>query len=215
MLSAGDIYVVEQFLLGRTVAFPKKFIPSDKEAAEEKSLEIIRFCVERYMGWSPEVAYNKLNPSVIEALNLSCLFSSIHSVAKRNADKDFHLIVQKLYPDVVTNSFAESAITIYKRVLDGDIARFPKGFFEGASGENKPILCLRYALNQRHISHSSDILEKYLFFSTREGFQFIRDARLSLPLKTIFDNAVEYYHCAAAPEEKSEFAYMVALCIQK
>ena len=215
MLSAKDIYIFEQYLLDRISVLPKNFIPKDRERSEEMSIELIRFVVERYLGWTPEVAYNKLTPDIIRTMKLTLLCQNIYAPSKDYLDRDFYIIIQKLYPDIVTNSFVENVIAIYKKVLNGELPRFPKGFFEGAKGETKALFCLRYAMNQKLLLHSNDTLERYLFFSRKDGAQFIRNVRLGLPLKTIFENAIEYYHASASPEEKSDFAYMVALCRSK
>ena len=128
-------------------------------------------------------------------------------------DRDFYIIIQKLYPDIVTNSFVENVIAIYKKVLNGELPRFPKGFFEGAKGETKALFCLRYAMNQKLLLHSNDTLERYLFFSRKDGAQFIRDVRLGYRLKN-FEKAIRILS-ASASLEKSDFAYMVALCRSK
>lgn len=215
MLSASDIYTIEQYLLGRISVFPKTFISKDDKKSEAISIELVRFVIERYLGWTPEVAYNKLTPDIIRTMKLTLLCQNIYAPSKNYLDKDFYIIIQKLYPDVTANSFVEGTIAVYKKILNGEIERVPKGFFEGIKGETKAILCLRYAMNQKMLIRSNDILERYLFFTTKEGLQFIRDAKLWLPLKTIFESPLEYYHLSASPEEKSEFAYMVALCRQK
>lgn len=202
MLTRELIYEYERTLLGNKKEISSHFFLSDYYK-EELAIELIKYAIKTYLRWDDERASACLKPEHIECLKLTQMLSYISYPPEIDPETDFFYFVSKLYPDKIVLDFRELTLNIYKKVLDGRLPRFPKGFFDAGKGVLRAVFCLQYAINQNLLF--SSIEEGYAYFATGDANKFLREKKLYVAITTIFETPLDYYHETLNEDEKSEY----------
>ncbi len=205
MLPRNIIYEYERVLIGKRKNFPSYIFPSNKEQKERVAIEIMRYGVSKYLGWNKEQAATNLTYEMLEKIKVGDLVSYLIYPPEIDPKKDTFFIINKLYPGLREFNFRDLVIGVYKKVLSGELSRFPKGFFEGDNGELRAGLCLQYALSQNKIFSSLD--EAYEFFTSPQSNAFLKKMKICGPLITLFSTPLEYFHYTLSDEARSELYY--------
>ena len=202
------IFEYENVLLGKVPIFDSfHFRDKSPEIQEEYALFLIQHLIETYLRWTPAMARDHLDESILKLWKL-------HTIARRIPFPD-GLIRQydnwwyahRIYPHIIVSKKQDIYQTVYKRVIDpsmpGHRAKFPKDFFSGEEGITRACACLKYAIEHSKTFHS--VGEMYEFFGTRACLGFIRNAKLMVACKSLFDAPIEFLDTFLPPSQQDEF----------
>lgn len=115
---------------------------------ENKIRRIIRYAIEKYAGWTPEEAYEKMTLQKLGELQLRRLIRygvrvpyeaqvifreerSYKEGTRRRIDDglDPQYVVGFAYPELFPYSMKEEILKSYRMILSGEMPRMPKGYF--------------------------------------------------------------------------------------
>lgn len=201
----NEYYIYDQVLLGRkktigkelfemTVNGRKEYNPVD----EDRSIKIIKYAFEYYLGWSPSRIWEEISEEILEKMKLSSLVNQRvrFPVELLDTKENLKYLVCRMYPDLYHYRPEHAVINYYDRVLSGEIKRFKKGFFskEDNSGKDRAAICLRRALELDGRFASRE--EMYDFFCRSEGRQFISTHKLGSACRDLFEFPICFLHYA-------------------
>ena len=105
-----------------------------------------------------------------------------------------------------TSDYLLDNMAVYKKVLSGELRKFPKNFFMNAKNAENIRICLRYAIRE-NLSFSS-VEELYDFFSNEsQAVNFLRKVKLYSVYKDFFHTPVQMLHESLAESQKNEWLY--------
>lgn len=205
MLSKEAIYEYERVLLEKKRKLPMYIFPMGDYAKEDFAIDLMKYGIKTYLGWSKEQTVTNLTYDILDRIKCTELIDYLISPPEISPKEDFFFVVNKLYPGARDFDFRDLVVGVYKKVLSGQISRFPKGFFEGENGELRASLCLQYAISQTKMFRSLE--DAYDFFSSPEAVTYLKKMKIAGPLVTTYSNALEYFHDALSDEVKSDLYY--------
>lgn len=196
-------YEYEQVIAGKRMTYsPEIFNDKGKKEQEKTALSFIKVILEKYLHWTPDESYHYLSEKVIEEMKIKPLLRYIHFPFEFNIQTDCWMIVAKIYPEKYPIDIVELTKEIYQKVLDGELCRYPKCFFEGRDGQMRALFCLKYALNTYKTFSGPE--ELYKFFS-EEGKEFLKEYKLWDAFLMNYDTEIEYLHDIFDEDRKEKY----------
>lgn len=142
---------------------------------ERKALSCVRYCIEDILNWDADTAVKKFDAYIIKVMKLEQILRFIKfPVEVRKNDPKY--ILSRLYPDKISLNEYDLVKKIYKEVLDGTEAQFPRNYFTGEEGFERFCSCLSYLLSNYKTYSSLD--ELYEFVLSSEGKELLDKMRL-------------------------------------
>ena len=210
-LSDLDLEVIAEYenvLIGKRKAVdPFYFAHRSPETNERTTLMLIRYVCETYLQWSPQKIRMSLTLDVLKKWHLYYFIRHIRFRPEVDPELDAGYIACLLYPDAIRVDDREICISVYKRVLSGEIKKFPKDFFSGREGMNRVSYCLKYAID--NTANFTSVEDMYRFFGTNECSKFLRNARLATHVKELFEAPITAFYRLTSGEQDDPFLFNV------
>ena len=210
-LSELDLEVISEYenmLIGKRKSIdPYYFAHRSPDANERTTLMLIRYVCETYLQWSPQKMRISLTMDVLKKWRLHYLLRHVRFRPEVDPEEDLGHIASMIYPDIIRVDDREICISVYERLLRGDIKKFPKDFFSGREGMNRVSFCLKYAIDNSQNFTSVD--EMYRFFGTNECLKFLRESRLAVHIKELFDAPITAFYRLTNGEQDDPFLFNV------
>lgn len=185
-------YEYEQLITGNRATYASGIFKNKKPSEQESiALDFFRTVIEKYLHWTPEEAFYQLNKDTIIAMKLKPLLRYINFSYEFNIDTDCHLLVAKIYPKECKIDTVEETKRIYIKVLNKELSRYPKHFFEELEGERRALICLQYALVNFKNFENPEELYQYIH---EHGIEFFKKNKLMDAFKINYDFPIEYLH---------------------
>lgn len=199
------LYEYNEYLLGNIENLSRHFFRMEKRYLHELILCVLKYVFEDLMKWSPYDVRDRLNDEVIDALKLRVLIEKLDLPGEIDPTCDYFYIAHLLYPNIIRFNDDELNIKIYKERLVGKRNKLPKRYFEGADGEYRASLCLRYITHENlAFKDKKDI---YLYFESSEGTKFLKEVGLSQICTNKFPTKLDYLQSSLLREEQDDFWY--------
>lgn len=195
----------EELLIGNRRTLNQEFFVYGEYTNELMALEIMKYAFSTYLRWSEYELRDRISLKLLKMLKLDGLLRLIRFPPELNPQKDYFYIVWRLYPNTVNYSYEERVYRVYKDVLEGNIAKFPKEYFSGADGRNRAILCFRYALE--HISPFNSVREMYAHFGSAAGGKTLKQAKLFVVGGDLFGTPLDYLHASLPLQQRNRLMY--------
>lgn len=204
MNNLGLFVEYEEVLLGKKTEFSASYIGA--KTSQKDLLSLFRYAVENLLGWTADVAKCYLNKQVIECLHLSKPLSKLNFPAGiPEEDKPYYMLTL-LYPGQLSYSKKNMVLRIYEKVLSGELSKYPKSFFLTRDGELNANICMQYALN--HFFKSFNVKTMYHYFADqKKGEKFLRNVKLFVPYKDIYDCPLDMLHNSLPPSKRMNLLY--------
>lgn len=204
-MSSAILFEYENILLGKKTGFASYFFQHSPERNENTALSVIKYALETYLRWTPVQSYASFGKETVKLMHLDGLLRFIRFPPEADPATDWFIIIGKIYPGLVKINKKEMTLIIYRKVLNGTLYKFPKGFFDGAPGQTRAIICLRHMLAQ-HGSFES-IEQLYRAFAGSSGTKMLKKYKLSAPCTYLFESPLDFVHEALSEEEQNELFY--------
>lgn len=203
----NDVLIAEyeQMLLNDSKSFPSEFFKYTPEVNMSQALTVIRYVLEKYLRWDPIKIRDLLSYPILEKLKLMPFMQYIIFPVELDPHTDLFYIAWLLYPATVHISQKDLILNVYKKLLDGSLAKYPKEFYTGTIGELRAILCLRYVLEHEYEFES--IEDMYSYFASNKINNALKKYKLEIICRDLFGTPVEFLHEALSDNQKDEFLF--------
>lgn len=207
------VYDYEQFLMGNSKHLSSLFFPAIDNNTEERvknntekyACFLLKYVIETYLHWTPKEAAKWFNKETITRTKLETVISRISVPVELNPEKDYYWYIHKCYPSQIRVSERSLILNVYKKVLDGKIPKFPKGFLEGLKGKERVHICINYAIST--MLENTNIEDLYKMFSTPEGTKFLKNAKLDGARRQTYYYAIDLLHASLPRQQQDENLY--------
>lgn len=208
--STGIISEYEEILEGTRQVFSVNYLRNG--TSPEAVRDLLQFVFIEVLGWSPSMIHDYISPELIQMLKLESIVKKVDFPPELDRTKDLYYISTICYgsKDTAGPSKKERILTQYHRVLDGELTKYPKGFWLTPDNEFYMQTCLLDAIN-REIAVSS-IDELYYYFADRtKAASFLESQKLMAPCRDFFDgDPLKMLHALLPEEDRSEACYLFA-----
>ncbi len=168
-------------------------------------LELIRYAIETRLGWDPYQLRDYLTMDILKLLKLKHLYKFIEFLPYLDPKKDLFYIAWCIYPWTVNMTRDDLEIRPYKKLLAGEIFKYPKEYFHGIEGVSRACSRLRYVLRCLHPFKS--VTEMYKFFATPKSVELLRKYHLLAIGREQFGPPLEYLYASLPKEQKDNKLY--------
>lgn len=200
------IYSYDQLYLGNT-KYVTIFKSGTDKLYEEYAVQIIKYAIEHYLGWTPQMAFELFDEKVIARMKLGNIVEKIRFPQELNSKRDYFYVISACYPDLFPYNKDDSAIIMYDRVISGKMDRLPKNFFLGSDGQKKLIQCFRFLLNKEFSFTSYDEIYEHFSHLSKANDELDRFG-LFTACSTLFNGVpLDLVHAALTEEERNEALY--------
>ena len=201
----GLISEYEAIMLGKQKTFSSTYIT--KDAKSEVVSGLLEYVYKEMLGWDAEDMLLFNNNKLIKQLKLERIVKKMEFPPELDREKDLEYLAAVLYPKSVTISQKDRIITVYKRVLSKELDRYPKNFFNNASGHYYIQICLYYALN--NFLHFKSVRDLYKQFSDIITIKkFLRKYKLHVILSDMgYVYPIDMLHDNLAEGDRNELYY--------
>lgn len=169
------------------------------------AVDLIRYVNETYWLFSPEALRDHLTYKMICDWHLRTLFANIEFPSELVPKKDLYYIAFLIYPDKIKHNQAGVFISMYEKILSGEVKRFPRGYFTDDLGKQRACACLKYAIEHYH--PFSSYADMYNFFGTKRCLKFLRTYKLNVGIRTAFECPVDCLHYTLSPSTRNELLH--------
>ena len=207
MTNIGLLMEYEAIMTKQRMEFSSSYIKRDSK--EKDVVDLFRYVFRDLLNWTAEEICMYTTQKLLDELHLGRVKKKIEFPPELdpNSERDtaFYL-ASIIYPDQVHISKEEKVLNVYKKVLSGELRKFPKNFFMNAKNAENIRICLRYAIRE-NLSFSS-VEELYDFFSNEsQAVNFLRKVKLYSVYKDFFHTPVQMLHESLAESQKNEWLY--------
>ena len=199
------IYEYENILLGKKKNFSTTYFELSPEQNERNALLIFHHAISTYLKWSPKQVEECLDYEIIRRMKLSPLLRYIQFPAESDREKDIYIIVGKLYPEKRKQGLKGPTLTVYKRLLSGERAKFPKGYFDGTQGFFRSLICFQYMITL--MKPFDNVGDMYKLFASNRGTAMLKKYKLNIVCNMIYETPVDYLHAALPTEHKDCYLF--------
>ena len=202
------IYEYRQTLIKPNKSVSTAFFPKEEggQQAEKNARILLKYAIEDLLGWSPTEMQCKFNRDIADRMHLTKILKYISTPPEIDKENDYDYYAHYLYPKIIKFDLRQRTILVLKKVQNGEIHKFPRGFFDDNYGEVRAITCLNYVIGNSLPLMSID--EMYEMFSNdSQANIFLEEQRLILPRRLLFDTCLDYFHSSLCPSEQNNVLY--------
>ena len=199
------IFEYENILLGKKRGFGSTYFELSEDQNEQTALMVIHHAIDTYLRWTPKQVEECLTWEIIDEMKLVSLMKHIRFPAESDKEKDIFILVDKLYPKRTKSALKEPTLAIYKKILSGERAKFPKGYFDGAEGMYRAIICFQHMISL--MPPFKDVDSIYYHFYRGRGTTTLKKYKLNMVSTALFETHLDYLHAALPTEYKSEYFF--------
>ena len=185
--------------------FSTTYFELSEEQNEKTALAIFHHAINCYLRWTQKQVFECFDWEIIRRMKLIPLMKHIRFPAESDREKDLFVLYNKLYPSKNKASIKESTLTIYKRVLSGERAKFPKGYFDGAEGMYRSLICFQYMITLLKPFDNAD--DMYKFFASNRGTAALKKYKLNIVSNMIYETPIDYLHAALPGAYKNPYLF--------
>ncbi len=201
----------EDVLVGNRKKISSCYFLFDKKGNERVALSVIKYAIEKLLGWKVENAIQMFNSNYITFMKLDQMVKYIDFPSDVSKD-DTEYILYLLYPNYVDYDIKRYTLRVYKNVINNN-GRYPKDYMYGYLGMLRAKICLQYAINKNCVFKSIDDL--YKFFSSKDCIKYLKQNKLYQLYSSFYATPLEYMHDSMPSSIKNEFLFHNYMFMQK
>lgn len=196
---------VREILLNKRQHYSADFMNRDTGGAT--IYEALRYIFEAFLEWTPTQVRDDLNAEIIRLFKMESLIRRIPCPPELDRDRDFEYVAWYLYPETKTCTQQDLAIKVYHRLINGEISRFPKGYFDGTIKGWYRARCTFQCMLIEYLPPFPNMDAMYAYFAGIQGREAIKKYKLSVPLRELYESPLDYLHDSLSSKQKDEKLY--------
>lgn len=188
----------------------KYYLPEPDIERKQAVTYIFRYVVEDLLEFSSEEAYEKLNKACLDETGISFLLKQYMNIPKDiNIYNDTDYLLSQFYPDLYHYNPYEKTITLYNKILKGEMSKFPKNYFSTEIGKSKAEYLLLYIIDKNlPLKKDTAIFDLYeLFSDDRKINKKLKKWKIKKLQERLYLNPLTYLHESLPRNQKNEFLY--------
>lgn len=193
----------EEVLIGNRKRISSSYFLFDKKGNERVALSVIRYAIEKLLGWDIHNAIRFFNSNYISFMKLDQMIKYIAFPSDVSKD-DTEYILYLLYPKYIDYDVKRYTLRVYENVINNN-GRYPKDYMYGYLGMLRAKICLQYAINKTCIFKSVD--ELYKFFASKSCVKYLKQNKLYQLYASFYATPLEYMHDSMPSSIKNEFLF--------
>jgi hypothetical protein len=168
--------------------------------------EVLKYAFAYYLRLSPSEVRDSLTHELLKKFKLTPLVKRIPCPEELDERVDVAYVAHHLYPETRDISAVDLVRKVYFEVVAGKRDKFPKMFFDSASGWERSRICFMAMIGE--YKTFSDVGEMYAFFANeKEAKDLLCEYRLSAPLRDMYGSPIEYLHESLPKSLKNDYHY--------
>ena len=182
------------------------FSDSIKKKNQKTAIIIIKYAIENILYLTPDEAKKYLNNNVLKHLKLEKIIKNYIKVPKSYRKNRIEYIINLCYPEYANKNKKKNIKKLFMNVENNHDTYLPSLFSEedGIFIANE----LLRLLIDKYLSAQMDIYDLYDFFSSDEGYDFIKKHKLYDAMKIFYDSPLSYFHFSLKEENQVEILYL-------
>jgi len=165
---------------------------------EQDALCVVRYIVTKILGWSAQDAIEHMTPELSRTVHMDMLMKYVIYPPHIPKD-DMRWVIHKAFPTQTQYNEEEQLYEIYRRILSGQLQRFPKNLFDGKDGLYRLGLVLKMYISQNIPVNS--VRELYeMFHDPTAGWKILSKAKLFNVTRPLYDTPLDALHDALGAE---------------
>lgn len=191
------------------------FLDLSSEQKQEQALKIIRFALEKYLKWTPNNIRYYLSSSVLEKMKLQKIVNKYikFPLEYSKNDLDMTYLAYLLYPNKFHLNIEDQCITMFEKVNNGSMSKFPPEWIRGIEGIRRFSILLQYMISQMPRFKNQE--EMYEFFAGPKAVTTFKKYKIYYIAIALYPNVFEAFHQSLPRHLKSEFLYHYCLFHKK
>lgn len=200
-----NLHEVREMLLGQRQHYSANFL--NRETGNINAYEALKYIFEAFLCWDPYQVRDCLTTEIVKLMKMESLINRIPCPPELDRSRDLEFVAWYLYPQTKNCNQRDLSIKVYRRLIDGEIVRFPKGYFDGTKrGWFRAQCTLQYMLIE-YFPPFENLESLYKFFAGPEGRKAIQKYKLTVPLQELYETPLDYLHDSLSPTQRSESLY--------
>ncbi len=202
----------EDFMLGG-----RKFLltasTNDKEAAaaelESNAYAIIRYIVTDLLEWTPQEAVECITPEIAKVMRMDVIIDKYITVPKDvQKTEDYDYFIWRAFPREVDYSPTTNLIRLYRKILVGDIKKFPRNYFDGVMGLQKAAALLMYVISRNIPFDDERVGELYERFADSSSInRKLKEWKIHDVRRSLYATPLEYLHDSLPDDLADSFLF--------
>lgn len=187
-------------------------LTGSKEEREEDALSIIRYIIRELLLWTPEEAADHMDAYYAKVYHMDMLARYIITDHEMIVDEDYKYLLHKAFPKELWNDPVKNTIRTYEKILNGELTKFPKGFFYKVNGGRlRATILLSYAIeNFEDPELDSEYALFQLFSNVPKANKKIEEWKLTNACRNIYNNKpLDYLYDTMGDDPGTKFLYDV------
>lgn len=201
------IYEYENILLGKKRGFGSTYFDLPDEQNEQLALAVFHHAIKHYLRWTQRQVEECLDWNVITRMKLNSLMKHIKFPVESDKEKELNILIDKLYPKRHKSALKGPTLSVYRKILAGERAKFPKGYFDGTEGMYRSIICFQYMITR--MKPFENVEDMYKFFATSKGSATLKKYKLSIVSNSLYETPIDYLHVSLPSEYRNDFLYYI------
>ena len=192
------------------ILYGKRYtLSGTKQDKKDAVLAIIKYVISDVLCWTPDVAVKSFTWDIACQMHLDYLIDT-YLECPQDIDKhvDLDYIIYITFPDDVYYDPEEKVIRTYRKVLTGELNRFPKNFFSGENGPYKAAILLLYVIGRFMRVEEGDIEALYdAFANTAAMNQKFKQWKIGSVCQNLYQTPLDYLHRSLPSDQANNMMY--------
>lgn len=167
-----------------------------EEAKQKDAIHVLEYVITELMGLTPEEAMVQFEvpgraEEYIEKWKLEKVLEHIRMPPGIRKD-NYRFLFSMVFPGKITYDEDEQTLEVYRRVLEGELSKFPRNFLVRKGSIKMCVMLMQYISTHMRPGAPEDL---YRIFSTPgEGYRILKDAKLYPACRKFFKSPLEFVH---------------------
>lgn len=197
----GLVLDYETIMSGKKQAFSKDSF--SKETQESDVIPLFRYVFDEVLRWDIERLKVDLTIELLNKLHLDKALKKIDFPL--GLQNDINWLLSRVYPEQLVIDERDEILIIYKKVRNGELAKYPAHFFKENRGRINALVCLQYAFSEHVFVKNID--EAYDYFSDyKRSIAFLMEHDLK-DINKMYEYPIDAFHECLPPWQQDELSY--------
>lgn len=208
MISDLDLIAsYEDMLMNATSTFKQDFCATQKDHESRGLTVLCCYLLEDVLDLNPIEAKTSLTKKTLKEFKLwNYIEKFIDFEPGMNEQEQIIYLLHLCYPKIIPFDKKRYVISIYEKVINRQMAAFPKKFFSEKKGATRACICLQYMVDKLYSFHTVNELYE-LFNNEAEMAKILKENKMHKACYLQYDTPLDFLHYSLSPAKRNTFLY--------
>ena len=193
---AGDYDLSDMLERELYITDKAKYKSRIEETKQKDAIHVLVYVITELMGLTPEEALIQFEvpgraQEYIGKWKLEKVLEHIRMPPGIRKD-NYRYLFSMVFPGRITYDEDEQTLEVYRRVLEGEIPKFPRNFLVRKGSIKLCVMLMQYISTHMRQDGPEDLYRT--FSDTGEGYRILKDAKLYPACRKFFKSPLEFVH---------------------